>query len=160
MPPDAGRALPGIVAAVSETWPFPFPPPSGFERLIGLEIVEATGDRVVGTLDVDDRHKQPYGIVHGGVYCSIVETLGSIGAAVWGLERGIQAVVGVSNTTDFLRSVREGAVTGVATPVHRGRSQQLWQVEVTRSSDGKPVARGQVRLHNLTDAESIGGVGG
>jgi 1,4-dihydroxy-2-naphthoyl-CoA hydrolase len=145
---------------VSGTWDLPFPPLSGFERLIGLEIVEATVDRVVGSLDVNDRHKQPYGIVHGGVYCSIVETLASIGAALWALERGIPAVVGVSNATDFLRSVREGSVTGVATPVHRGRTQQLWQVEISRAGDAKPVARGQVRLHHVADAEAIGGVGG
>lgn len=143
-----------------DPWPFPFPPPAGFERLIGLELVDVTADRVAGQLEVADHHKQPYGIVHGGVYCSMVETLCSIGAALWALEKGVPAVVGVSNTTDFLRSVREGRIEAVAEPVHRGRSQQLWQVVITRADDGKPVARGQVRLQNIQDAGAIGGTAG
>jgi 1,4-dihydroxy-2-naphthoyl-CoA hydrolase len=89
---------------------------------------------------------QPYGIQHGGVYCSVVETAASLGGALWLGERG--RVVGVANQTDFLRAVREGELTAVGTPVHRGRSQQLWQVEI-RDEAGRLVSRGQVRLHNL-----------
>ena len=92
---------------------------------------------------------QPFGIQHGGVYCSVVETAASVGGSLWLGDRG--QVVGVSNQTDFLRAVREGELTAVGTPVHRGRSQQLWQVEIT-DGDGRLVARGQVRLQNLTAA--------
>jgi acyl-coenzyme A thioesterase PaaI-like protein len=61
--------------------------------------------------------------------------------------------VGVSNQTDFLRSTRDGVLLGSATPIHRGRTQQLWQVTVTRQEDGKLVARGQVRLQNITSTD-------
>ena len=90
---------------------------------------------------------QPSGILHGGVYCTVVETVGSMGGTLWLGDRG--SVVGVSNQTDFLRAVREGELIAVGTPVHRGRSQQLWQVEIT-DAEGRLVSRGQVRLQNLT----------
>ena len=89
---------------------------------------------------------QPAGLVHGGIYCTIVETAASIGAAVWLGERG--QVVGVANHTDFIRAVREGELKAVATPIHRGRSQQLWLVEI-HDEQQRLVARGEVRLQNL-----------
>ena len=76
----------------------------------------------------------------------MVETLGSIGSAVWFGERG--KCVGVNNNTDFFRAVSEGAMVSTATPLHQGRSQQLWVVE-TRDSEGRLIARGQVRVQNL-----------
>ena len=105
-------------------------------------------------LEVDDRHRQPYGIVHGGVWCSVVESLASV-AAVLRVAGDGRFVVGVSNTTDFLRSHRQGRIDAVATPIHVGRSQQLWQVVLSRAIDGVPVARGQVRLANV-DPEQVG----
>lgn len=120
---------------------------SGLNRTLGLHLDEATGDRVVMSWTVDERHLQPYGIVHGGVYCSVIEGSASVGAALWFGERG--QVVGVSNQTDFLHPAREGRMTATATPIHRGRSQQLWLVEI-RDADVRLVARGQVRLQNLT----------
>lgn len=104
--------------------------------------------RVVAHIDLEERHHQPFGIVHGGVWCAAVESAASIGAALYAGLDG-QLVVGVSNTTDFLRPHRRGRVEVVAEVVHRGRTQQLWQVVLTRQEDGKPVARGQVRLHQL-----------
>ncbi|MFI7553568.1 PaaI family thioesterase [Micromonospora sediminimaris] len=118
----------------------------GFFALLGLELDEISGDRVTIRWRVRPELHQPYGILHGGVHCSVVETAASLGAGVWLGERG--RVVGVSNQTDFLRAVGEGELVAVATPVHRGRSQQLWQVEIT-DADGRLVARGQVRLQNL-----------
>ncbi|GAB3266057.1 PaaI family thioesterase [Alteromonas gracilis] len=118
-----------------------------FVEHLGLEFTEVTGDRVVATWTAQTKHHQPYGIVHGGVHCSVHETLASVAAAVWLGDRG--QVVGVNNNTDFLGAVREGALTSTATPVHRGRSQQLWLVETVRDEDGKVIARGQVRLQNL-----------
>jgi uncharacterized protein (TIGR00369 family) len=61
--------------------------------------------------------------------------------------------VGVSNQTDFLRATRDGVLVGSATPIHRGRTQQLWEVDVVREEDGKLVARGQVRLQNITSTD-------
>lgn len=105
-------------------------------------------ERVTAHLDVDARHLQPFGLVHGGVWCSVVESMASIGAALHALAVGHQ-VVGVNNSTDFVRAMREGRARGEAVPVHVGRSQQLWQVLITRETDGKLVARGQVRLQSL-----------
>ena len=122
-----------------------------------IEIVEATVDKAVGRIVVVPHHHQPYGVVHGGVYCTLVETLASTGAALWALDQGMTGCVGVHNSTDFIRSTRDGTLVGEATPIHRGRTQQLWLVDVTREEDGKLMARGQVRLHNLIDDRVVGG---
>jgi uncharacterized protein (TIGR00369 family) len=118
----------------------------GLNSVLAFELDEAGPDRVVMSWTIGPQHLQPYGIVHGGVYCSVVESTASIGAALWYGERG--KVVGVANHTNFLRAVRSGRVTATATPVHRGRSQQLWQVLIN-DEDGRDVARGEVRLQNL-----------
>ena len=125
----------------------------GFNRLMGMEFDTTTGDEVVIRMTVRPEHHQPYGIVHGGVWCTLVETAASIGAATWLGERG--NVVGVSNHTNFLRAVRTGEVVTRATPIHRGRLQQLWLVEIT-DEQGRNVARGEVRLQNLETAERLG----
>ncbi len=119
----------------------------GLVELLGLRLEEVGPDRVVIRWDCEPKHHQPFGIQHGGVYCAVVETAASIGAGLWFADRG--TCVGVSNQTDFLRAVREGELTAVGTPIHRGRSQQLWLVEIT-DAEQRPVARGQVRLQNLT----------
>ena len=124
----------------------------GFTALIGLELGEMGPDRVTGDLPITADLLQPYGILHGGVLCSIVETLASFGGAIWYGDRG--HVVGVSNSTDFLRATRTGTLHAVATPIHRGRSAQLWLVEIT-DDQGRAVARGQVRLANLDDAGKL-----
>lgn len=123
-----------------------------------IEITEASPDRAVGRVVLAAHHNQPYGVVHGGVYCTLVETLASTGAALWAIDQGIAGCVGVHNSTDFLRSAREGVLIGEATPIHRGRTQQLWLVEVIRESDGKLMARGHVRLQNIADPSVIGGM--
>ncbi|MFG1923821.1 PaaI family thioesterase [Cryptosporangium sp. NPDC048952] len=118
-----------------------------FAKFLGLELDTVTADEITARWTVRAELLQPYGILHGGVHCAVVESLASTGAAVWLGERG--KVVGATNTTDFYRPTTEGArLTSVATPVHRGRSQQVWVVE-THDEDGKLVARGQVRLANL-----------
>jgi 1,4-dihydroxy-2-naphthoyl-CoA hydrolase len=128
----------------------------GFVDRLGLQMDELGPTRVAAHLDCGPDHHQPYGIVHGGVYASIVESLASVGAAINAAERG-DIVVGVSNATDFLRAHREGRIDAVAEPVHVGRSQQLWQVVITRASDGKTVARGQVRLQALPHDRDLAG---
>ena len=121
----------------------------GFVALLGLQFDEVSDEKVVIRWRVRPELHQPFGIQHGGVYCAVVETAASVGGALWLGGKG--QVVGVANQTDFLRAVREGELTAVGTPVHRGRSQQLWQVEIA-DENGRLVARGQVRLQNLTDA--------
>lgn len=118
----------------------------GFAELLGLEFTGISAERVTAQLTITPKLLQPYGIVHGGVYCAIIETLASVGGAYWYGRKG--TVVGVNNNTDFLRSVGEGTVHAEATPIHRGRSQQLWVVTIA-DADGRPLARGQVRLANL-----------
>ena len=122
---------------------------------LGLEWDRVSLEATYAHLEVDDRHLQPYGIVHGGVWCAVVESLASVSAAIRVAGSG-RFVVGVSNSTDFLRSHRRGRVDAVATPIHIGRSQQLWQVVLSRASDGSPVARGQVRLLNIDPAQVAG----
>ncbi|MFP4634565.1 MAG: PaaI family thioesterase [Nitriliruptoraceae bacterium] len=122
---------------------------------MGLVLDTLASDRVTGHLDVDARHHQPYGIVHGGVWASVIESMASIAAALRVAAHGLLCV-GVNNTTDFLRSHRAGRIDAVATPVHVGRLQQLWLVVLTRGEDGKEVARGQVRLQNVSVAQLKG----
>lgn len=117
----------------------------------GIELTEASVDLCKGRLEINPNHHQPYGVVHGGVYCTLIETLASTGAALWAMDQGMAGAVGLTNKTDFLRATTDGVLIGEATPIHRGRSQQLWQVDVRRESDGKLVAQGQVRLQNVTD---------
>lgn len=119
----------------------------------GLELTDASIDHCEGRIEINENHHQPYGVVHGGVYCMMIETLASTGAALWAMEQGMGGAMGVSNKTDFLRPTTDGVILGRATPIHRGRTQQLWQVDITRESDGKLVAQGQVRLQNVNKIE-------
>jgi uncharacterized protein (TIGR00369 family) len=123
-------------------------------RHLGLEFVEVTEAGVRATLEAGSRHQQPMGILHGGVWCSIVETAASYGAGFLALSRGATGVVGVSNQTDFLRSHSEGLLEIVARPLHAGRRQHVWEVLITRPSDGVLVARGQVRFQVLYELPS------
>jgi uncharacterized protein (TIGR00369 family) len=124
---------------------------AGFDQLIGLDLTSVGPDEVRASLVVTPDLLQPYGLLHGGVLCSVVETLGSVGGAAWFGERG--HVVGTSNHTNLLRSARDGAVLqAVATPVHRGRTQQLWSVDV-RDEQDRLVAKGELRVANLPAQE-------
>jgi 1,4-dihydroxy-2-naphthoyl-CoA hydrolase len=120
---------------------------SDFIAYLGLELTEVDPDRVVATWKATPQLHQPAGILHGGVHCSVVETLATLGAALWLGDRG--TVVGVNNNTDFFRALQTGSLTSVARPLHRGRSQQLWLVETTEDASGRIASRGQVRLQNL-----------
>jgi uncharacterized protein (TIGR00369 family) len=124
--------------------------PPGLDRTLGFVYEELSPDRVVVRWVIDERQLQAYGIVHGGVYCAAIESTASVGAAIWYAERG--KVVGVSNHTNFLRSARvDDTLVATATPLHRGRLQQLWLVEI-EDRTGRRIARGEVRLQNLPAA--------
>lgn len=117
-----------------------------FVQHLGLKLEEVNDDRVAAHWEAARHLQQPYGIVHGGVHCSVVETLASVGAAAWWGARG--KVVAVTNTTDFFRPVSEGRLRSVGTSAHRDHAQQVWVVE-TRDAESRLVARGYVRLQNL-----------
>ena len=126
--------------------------PRGFDAVIGFRLTDVGPDRVTGTFTVAPHLHQPYGILHGGVLCSVVESAASIGGAMWFGDRG--NVVGVANSTNFLRAVREGTLDVEATPVHRGRTQQLWAVHITDAS-GRLVSKGEVRLANIASTDHL-----
>ena len=130
--------LPAAVASLS----------SPFDEQIGLTFTEITPDGLQARHEATPALHQPMGIVHGGVYCTVIEAVASTSAYVWLAEHGGGSVVGVNNNTDFLRAISSGTVYAASEPVHRGRRQQLWLVTITDERD-RVVARGQVRLQNL-----------
>lgn len=131
----------------SDSTPIPIAP---FDHGIGLVFTEISPDGARASLELTPKLHQPAGIVHGGVYCAIVESVASVSAHSWLTQNGDPGatVVGVNNNTDFLRAVSSGTVFAAATPIHRGRRQQLWLVTIT-DADQRMIARGQVRLQNL-----------
>lgn len=121
---------------------------TAFMQVLGLVIDEATDERVVAHIDLGPQHHQPFGIVHGGVYCAAVEQVASIGATSHAQTLGMLPV-GVNNNTHFVASMSEGRVRVVAEPVTQGRTQQLWTVDIRRESDDRLVATGQLRLAHI-----------
>jgi len=121
---------------------------SEFMRLLEIEFEQRSPTRVAGSIAADERHHQPWGLVHGGLYTTAIETFATTGAFEAVKDSGRMAV-GVSNVTDFLRPHRDGRLSVLATPLQQGRTQQLWQVEIRRPEDDELVARGQVRLQNV-----------
>lgn len=121
---------------------------SRFVAASGFVVEEVTGTVVRGHVDLGPDHHTPWGVVHGGVYTTIVESAASLGASSAVAGHG-QFAVGVHNATDFLRSATECRAAVLAQPLHQGRTQQLWQVVITDDGTGKALARGQVRLQNV-----------
>ena len=121
---------------------------SAFVRAAGLVLDEVTGSRVTGHLHLGPDHHTPWGIVHGGVYSTAIESAASIGASTAVRDRG-QVAVGLTNTTHFLRSLAAGRLLVEAVALNQGRSQQLWRVDITDES-GRLIAHGDVRLQNIT----------
>jgi uncharacterized protein (TIGR00369 family) len=97
---------------------------------MGIEITEATPERVIGTMPVEG-NTQPYGLLHGGASCVLAETLGSVGAAMHGNTLDRPFAVGVDINATHHKGVRAGVVTGVATPVHRGRTMTTYEIVIT-----------------------------
>jgi 1,4-dihydroxy-2-naphthoyl-CoA hydrolase len=117
-------------------------------RAAGLHLGDVGPTAVTGWIDLDAEHHQPWGLVHGGVYTSAIETAASVGASTAAAEHGLVAV-GVNNNTNFLRSMVSGRVEVRASAIQQGRTAQLWEVRVT-DVDDRLVAVGQVRLQNVT----------
>ena len=116
----------------------------GYNRAMGLRFIEAAEDRFVAELEVDERHLQPYGLVHGGVYAGMIESLCSTGAALSVWNEG-KSAVGLENTTTFLRAVRSGILRGTARPLVLGRRSHVWEASI-QDDRRRRVAAGRVRL--------------
>ena len=103
---------------------------------LGMEFLEVGDDFIRGRVPVDERTRQPYGLLHGGVSVALAETLGSVAAGHVVAEG--HTVVGLDINANHLKSARSGWVTGIARPVHIGRSTQVWHIEM-RNDDGELV---------------------
>jgi uncharacterized protein (TIGR00369 family) len=114
-------------------------------QYLGLTFESFQAEKLTATLEADERLHQPFGIVHGGVWCAVIESVASIAGWLHVALDGY-VVVGVNNTTDFLRPHVSGMVRVTGTPLHMGRQQHLWEVDI-RNDENKRVAHGQVRLH-------------
>lgn len=118
------------------------PTPEGLDRHspgtladnLGIRFTGVGDDWLEATMPVDDRTRQPFGLLHGGASVALAETLASVGAnAVLDTDR--ELAVGLEINANHLRAVREGTVTGTARPLHLGRRTQVWQVEIRDGQD-------------------------
>lgn len=123
-------------------------PGAGFADSMGVVLEEASAERVTARLRIAPRHLQPYGIVHGGVYCAVAETIASLGAHLSAMSFDpANGAVGLENHTTFLRAATEGTeVVFEATPLHAGRRTQAWQVSIRDAATGRDLATSRVRL--------------
>jgi uncharacterized protein (TIGR00369 family) len=124
---------------------------TGFSAAMGLQITSKSVDEVTGEIEVGDIHRQSFGLVHGGVYCGLVESLASLGAYLVAKERGQRSVVGLENSTSFLHAVRSGKIRGVASPLSKAKSTQVWEV-VLKDDQDVVVSVGRVRLLCVGDS--------
>jgi 1,4-dihydroxy-2-naphthoyl-CoA hydrolase len=112
----------------------PIPVERTFDGLYGLQLHEISDELVRASVDVDDRVRQPMGLVHGGVFASMAESMTSLATfqAVQGEGRTAQ---GLSNQTSFLRPIFEGTVHATGRRRHRGRTTWVWEVEITDDAE-------------------------
>jgi 1,4-dihydroxy-2-naphthoyl-CoA hydrolase len=130
--------------------------PEGWLHAMGIEVTLATDSEVRAEMTTGPEHLQGYGIVHGGVHCGLIESLASIGAAIFAIPRR-QHVVGLENNTSFIRAVRSGVrLRAIATPLTRGKRTQVWEARVIDPED-RLVATGRVRLLCIDDGQPLAG---
>jgi uncharacterized protein (TIGR00369 family) len=131
--------------------------PDGLVATLGMRLSSASADQVIVEWSVGPEHFQPMGIVHGGVYCSAIETACSVGASMSARSRDPNmAAVGLENHTTFLRAARGGKQRCIARPLTRGSRTQVWEAEV-RDEDDRVLATGRVRLLCVPRDAAIGG---
>lgn len=106
----------------------------GLQDSLGIQISDFTPERVVGTMPVDPRTRQPFGLLHGGASVALAETLASLGAFS-NIDAMKFAAVGVEINANHIRAKRDGFVRGTATPIHIGRSTQVWSIEIVDEAD-------------------------
>ncbi len=115
-----------------------------FDRGLGIVFTSVTDDAIEAEMAITPQHLQAYGIVHGGVYASIIESLSSTGAALHAMPRG-QTAVGLENSTSFLHAVRGGVLRARGVPLQRGRRTQVWEGTI-EDQGGRKAATGRVRM--------------
>src|SRR5690242_20002579 len=109
----------------------------GLADALGIELLELTAQRVVASMPVDQRTRQPFGILHGGASVALAETVASLGATA-NVDREEFIAVGLEINANHLRAKPEGTVTATATPIHLGRTTHVWDVRIV-DEDGRPV---------------------
>ncbi len=129
----------------------------GWNSAMDLRFLRVTAREVVAEWVVGPQHRQPYGIVHGGVHCGVIEAVCSTGAAISALASGY-SVVGLENHTSFIRAVREGTLTARAHAIHPGRRSQVWEASIL-DAEQRTVATGRVRLICLEPDATLAGEG-
>jgi uncharacterized protein (TIGR00369 family) len=127
----------------------------GFNATLGIRLLKVEAGEVRAELPVGAHHHQPWGIVHGGVYCAFIETVCSVGAQVT-LTPGSGFVVGVDNHTSFLKATRSGTLRALARPLAVGGRTQLWEANV-ENEQGELVATGRVRLMVVPAGKALAG---
>lgn len=127
----------------------------GFNNAMGLRFTKADPDEYVAEIEVADCHLQPYGLVHGGVYAGMIESLCSTGAAlkVWGENK---TTVGLENNTSFLKAVRGGRLRCTARPLVLGNRSHVWEASI-HDDQGRLVASGRVRMMVLEPGAAVAG---
>ena len=116
----------------------------GFNNAMGLRFIKATPDEYVAEIEITDHHMQAYGLVHGGVYAGMIETMCSTGAALTVWEEN-KSTVGLENNTSFLKAVRSGSLRCTATPLVLGKRSHVWEASI-HDNKNRLVAIGRVRL--------------
>jgi 1,4-dihydroxy-2-naphthoyl-CoA hydrolase len=125
----------------------------GFDRLYGLQLLEVSAEEVRARVQVRDELKQPFGLVHGGVYASLAESMTSLATGVAVLPEG-SVSMGLSNSTSFLRPITTGAVHAHATRLHRGRTTWVWDVRFSDDAGRLcAVTRMTIAVRPLPDAQ-------
>ena len=144
---SAFAALAGAVNESREVWPFNAGSANTASEYLGIEFLEVGDDFITARVPVDNRTRQPYGLLHGGVSVVLAETLGSCGAA-FASPPGTQAV-GLDINANHLRGARTGWVTGTARPIHMGRTTHVWQIEL-RNEAGEMTCISRITMAILT----------
>lgn len=129
---------------------------SGFDAHLGMHFRHVATDKTVATLEVTENHLQPYGLVHGGVYCTLAEAVCSVGAVMSILASGRHAV-GAENRTRFKRAARVGTtLTATAVPAEISEPWHTWQCTI-EDADGRVCAEGSVVVRALEPGTSLAG---
>ena len=111
---------------------------------LGIEIIDVGQNFISGKMPVDERTKQPFGLLHGGASVALAETLGSIGAGMQ-IDHSSQSVVGIEINANHLKSVKSGWVFGTATAVRIGRKIQVWEIDI-KNEDGDFICKSRLTL--------------
>ena len=127
----------------------------GWNKELGLDFIAASDTEVVVEMVATEKHQQPMGIIHGGVYCALIETVCSVGGHLAAKKYG-KLVVGVDNHSSFLKATRTGKLRATAKPLAGGRRTQLWEAHVHNEA-GELVATGRVRLICVEAGSSLAG---